>query len=60
MGNPRLVLHARSAFEVTSARISKGRTTKMEDVMVELLEITRILAEEEIDKLLSKLNFVVE
>ena len=51
---------AQTAFEITSARISKGRTTKMEDVMVELLEITRILAEEEIEKLLGKLNFVVE
>lgn len=51
---------AQTAFEVTSSRISKGRTTKMEDVMVELIEITRILAFEEIDKLLSKLNVVVE
>ena len=51
---------AQTAFEVTSSRISNGRKTKMEDVMAELIDITRILAEEEIDKLLEKLNFVVE
>lgn len=51
---------AQTAFEVTSRRISNHQTTKMEDVLGELQEITRILAEEEIDKLLEKLNFIVE
>ncbi|MHA1671189.1 MAG: DUF4332 domain-containing protein [Promethearchaeota archaeon] len=51
---------AQTALEVTSSRISNGRTTKMEDVIIELLDITRILAEEELDKLLAKMNFVVE
>jgi len=51
---------AQTAFEVTSRRISNHQTSKMEDVLGELQEITRILAEEEIDKLLEKLNFTVE
>jgi len=51
---------SQTAFEVTSPRISKGRTTTMEDVLAPLGEITKILAKEEIDKLIQKLNLIVE
>jgi predicted transglutaminase-like cysteine proteinase len=51
---------AQTAFEVTSPRISNHQTSKMDDVIGELLEVTRILAEEEIDKLIERLKFTVE
>ncbi len=51
---------AQNAIEIKEGRVSKNRSTKKEEVVAPLRDILKSIARDELDKVLKKLNLIIE